>query len=316
MSSSSDIERDVIVASTTRAADGVRLIELRHPYGLALPAWEPGAHIDVILPLGERQYSLVGEVGAPTWTIGVLRETDGRGGSAYLHDTVAEGARLRVRGPRNHFAFQPEEGRSYLFLAGGIGITPIRSMVAAAKAAGVDYLLAYAGRSRATMAFVGELEAGHPDRVAVYAADEGARLDLSRLFETLDPTTVVYCCGPTRLIDAVEAAAGGVELHLERFEAKHLGEPVLHEAFEVELAVSGETLTVPPERSILEVVEEAGVLVLSSCREGTCGTCETVVLEGEVDHRDSILSPQEQAAMDVMYICVSRAACPRLVLEL
>jgi ferredoxin-NADP reductase len=320
MNSSAGIERDVTVVATARAADGVRVIELGHPYGLALPSWEPGAHLDVILPVGERQYSLFGSPSEPTWRIGVLREQDGRGGSAWLHESVEVGATLRVRGPANHFAFTPSPGVPHLFIAGGIGITPLVSMLSSAKAAGIDYRLEYAGRSRGTMAALDELLAEHPGRVTVYAADEGTRLDLDALLASLDPATVIYCCGPARLNDAVEAAvdaaAAGFTLHLERFEAKALGEPVLHESFEVELALSGETLVVPPDRSILSVVEEAGVLVLSSCREGTCGTCETVVLDGEVDHRDSILSPAEQAANSVMYICVSRAACPKLVLEL
>lgn len=315
MSSASDIERDTVVAAIMPAADGVVLIELAHPFGLALPAWQPGAHIDVLLPVGERQYSLMGK-SEPTWTIGVLREVAGRGGSHWLHDTLAVGDTLRVRGPRNHFAFEPIGGTSYLFIAGGIGITPLSSMVAVASAAGVDHMLAYAGRSRSTMALVDELVAAHPGRVAVYAGDEGARIDIERLIASVSDDTVIYCCGPSSLIEAVEAAASDRPLHLERFEARHVGEPVLHEAFEVELADTGLTLKVPPERSILDVVEDAGVLVLSSCREGTCGTCETHVIQGEVDHRDSILSPAEQASNAVMYICVSRAACSRLVLEL
>lgn len=316
MSGSSDIEREVTVVAISHAAHDVLVLELAHPYGLALPAWQPGAHIDVILPIGERQYSMFGEVGAPTWKIGVLREQHGRGGSALIHDTVAVGDKLRVRGPRNHFEFEPDVAHPNLFLAGGIGITPLNSMIAAARDAGVDYRIAYAGRSRDTMALVEQLEADHPGRISVYPGDEGRHLDLAALVGSLAPDTVIYCCGPARLNDGITDAAAGFALHLERFEAKKFGEPLLHEAFEVELALSGETVTVPPERSILEVVEEAGILVLSSCREGTCGTCETVVLEGEVEHRDSILSPDEQAANDKMFICVSRAACPRLVLEL
>jgi ferredoxin len=188
-------------------------------------------------------------------------------------------------------------------------------MIAAAAAAGVEYRLEYAGRSRSTMALT-SLEDEHPGRVAIHAADEGQRLDLAGLFEALPPFTTTYCCGPARLIEAVELAARGRQLKVERFEPKELGAPVLAEPFEVELAFSGLELVVPPERSILDVVEDAGVLVLSSCREGTCGTCETRVMAGEIDHRDSILTPDEQAANDVMYICVSRSAGERLTLEL
>lgn len=305
---------EMTVTRRTEDADGVALIELTADR--PLPRWLPGAHIDVLLPNGDaRQYSLCGTPGSPAWRIGVLREDEGRGGSTWIHDHALEGATLRVAGPRNHFEFTAERGTRYLFIAGGIGITPISAMVEAAAAAGVDYRLEYAGRSRSTMALL-SLEDGHPGRVSVHAADEGQRLDLAELFATLPPFTTTYCCGPARLIEAVEAAARGRQLKVERFEPKELGAPVLAEPFEVELMYSGLELEVPPERSILDVVEEAGVLVLSSCREGTCGTCEVRVMAGEIDHRDSILTPDEQDANDVMYICVSRSAGPKLTLEL
>ncbi|CAN5243868.1 PDR/VanB family oxidoreductase [soil metagenome] len=307
---------DMMIVGRTPAADGVDMFELAPPAGSTLPRWQPGSHIDVILPGGDaRQYSLCGAPDAATWRIGVLREGQGRGGSVWMH-SLSVGDTVRVAGPRNHFEFTPERGTNYLFIAGGIGITPIFSMMAAAAAAGVDYTLDYSGRSLSTMALLDELADAHPGRVNLHAADEGDRLDLDRLFATLKPFTTTYCCGPARLIEAVEVAARGRQLHVERFEPKALGAPVLAEPFEVELVYSGLELTVPPERSILDVVEEAGVLVLSSCREGTCGTCETRVMAGEIDHRDSILTPDEQDAQDVMYICVSRSAGPRLTLEL
>jgi ferredoxin len=193
-------------------------------------------------------------------------------------------------------------------------------MVATADAAGAEWELDYAGRSRRTMAFVDELAGAHPDRVRVHAADEGARLDVTALLAGPPTGTAVYVCGPTRLIDAVEGAAvgwpAGAALHVERFEAKEFGEPVWSEPFEVELALSAETVTVEPGVSVLDAVADAGVVVLSSCRVGTCGTCETPVLEGPVEHRDSVLTPGEQADDTVMMICVSRAAGPRLVLDL
>jgi len=317
MSHLHDAEFDTVVVGKSRVAEGVALIELGAPDGSDLPAWQPGAHIDVAVPGGDvRQYSLCGLNDPVRWRIGVLREPDGRGGSAWLHDSLAVGDTVRVGGPRNHFEFEPARGLNYVFIAGGIGITPISAMLAAAARAGVEYSLQYAGRSRSTMAFADELADAHPGRVGIHASDEGGRLDLVALVSGLKPFSVIYCCGPARLIEAVEAAAAGRQLHVERFEPRHLGEPVLHEAFEVELAITGTTLTVPPDRSILDVVEDSGVLVLSSCQEGTCGTCETTVLAGEVDHRDSILTPYERVANERMYICVSRAACPRLVLEL
>lgn len=315
MSALDDTAFDLNVVGRTETAEGVVLFDLASDR--PLPRWTPGAHIDVILPSGDaRQYSLSGTPGADTWRIGVLKEPDGRGGSVWIHDTVEVGTTVRVAGPRNHFEFVPSPGTSYLFIAGGIGITPIAAMMSAARSAGVEYSLQYAGRARGTMALLDELVDAHPGRVDIHAADEGARLDLAALFADLKPFTTTYCCGPARLIEAVEAAAHGRQLKVERFEPKELGAPVLSEPFEVELAYSGITIEVPPERSVLDVVEEAGVLVLSSCKEGTCGTCETRVMAGEVDHRDSILTPLEQDANDMMYICVSRAAGPGLMLEL
>jgi ferredoxin-NADP reductase len=302
------------------AAEGVVLLDLARPEGGLLRPWAPGAHIDVVLPdgLGERQYSLCGDPAQQdVWRIGVLREDGGRGGSVHLH-SLHEGDPVTVRGPANHFAFQPFPGREYVFVAGGIGITPISAMVRAAEEAGVPWRLVYAGRSRRSMAFLDELLGAFEDRVDVYAGDEGARADVVALLAAA-PDAVVYCCGPNRLIEAVEEACGdrpSGHLRLERFEARVLGAPVWDEPFEVDLLLSGITVTVPPERSILDVVEEAGVLALSSCRVGTCGTCEVPIVDGEVDHRDSVLSPEEQDDGVSMMICVSRAACPRITIEL
>lgn len=307
---------ETVVRSRTIAGDGVVMLELAPTDGSELPAWEPGAHVDVLQPSGlVRQYSLCGEPGAATWRLGVLREEAGRGGSAWLHDRVNPGDVLRLAGPRTHFAF--EAGASpVLFVAGGIGITPIAPMAAVAAATGRDYVLHYAGHA-GRMALVDELRERHGDRLALHVSENGDRMDLRELFATAAPGTIVYCCGPAHLIDAAQDAAAdaGLKFRAERFES-NLTPPVWPEPFEVELALSGITVEVPPERSILEVVEEHGVLVLSSCTEGTCGTCETPVLEGDIDHRDAILTPKERARQDVMFLCVSRAACPRLVLEL
>ena len=321
MSFFSDVERDLVVAGRAPLADGIVGIELVSHNGRDLPAWTPGSHIDLKLGSGlERQYSLCGDLDdRGTWRVAVLLERDGRGGSTYVHERIEPGSRLRVRGPRNHFGFEITPGTRYRFLAGGIGITPLRAMIAVAAEAGADWTLDYAGRSRATMAFADELAAAHPDRVRIHAADEGARLDLQALLGTPRDDTSVYVCGPTRLIEAVEALCEAwppTALHVEHFEAKEFGEPVWQEPFEVEFALSGITAEVPLGKSILDIAEENDVLVLSSCREGTCGTCETPVLEGEVEHRDSVLTPAEQAENRVMMVCVSRAACPRIVLDL
>ncbi|PRX43884.1 ferredoxin-NADP reductase [Prauserella shujinwangii] len=312
-------ERELVLAHREPVADGVVCLTLRAPDGGPLPAWAPGAHLDLLLAEGlERQYSLCGDpADTGAYTVAVLREPEGRGGSAFVHDRLAEGDTVRVRGPRNHFPL--EASARYLFLAGGIGITPIVPMVAEAEARGADWLLVYGGRSRSSMAFADALAAEYGDRVRLHPLDECGPLPLDEVLGTPHPGTAVYCCGPEPLLAAVEqrcVAWGPGALHVERFAPKADADAGPRVAFEVELAVSGRTLPVPPGRSILEVVEDAGVPVLSSCREGTCGTCETEVRAGVPDHRDSLLTDEERAAGETMMICVSRSCGPRLVLEL
>jgi ferredoxin-NADP reductase len=275
-------------------ADDVVAVELRHPEGRELPPWSPGAHVDVVLsPALTRQYSLCGDPGdRSAWRIAVRREPAGRGGSEHVHDRLT---------PR------------YLFIAGGIGITPILPMLAAA---GAPWELHYAGRTAASMPFVSQLIAGHGSRVTLYPEDERGRIDLDPLIGGLDPETLIYCCGPSGMLEAVEKCCArwpGRQLRVERFTPADRDTGT---EFEVELARTGRTLLVPADRSLLDVVEDAGVSVLSSCREGTCGTCETTVLSGAVDHRDSLLTADERAANDTIFLCVSRAADRRLVLDL
>ena len=318
-STSDEVDLTLRVGSRTTGAEGVVVLDLGDPAGADLPAWAPGAHVDLRLPDGlTRQYSLCGDpADRSRWRIAVLREPESRGGSAHVHDALVEGAVVEVRGPRNHFPLGPAP--RYVFVAGGIGITPILPMIDAADTAGAEWELHYGGRSRRSMAFLQSLEEATGQRVTLHPQDEVGLIDLESLLGTPRPGTLVYCCGPEPLLVAVEQRCAGWpegSLHVERFAPKDVGEPVLTGAFEVELALSGLSLTVPPEKSVLQVVEEAGIDVLSSCTEGTCGTCETTVLSGEVDHRDSLLTPAEQAVNDTMFVCVSRAACPRLVLEL
>lgn len=307
----------VAVATREQVADRVVALELEG-IGRPLPNWAPGAHIDVVLPDGrEAQYSLCSQPGAPRWRIAVLRE---RGVSAWLHENAWPGSDLAVRGPSNHFLFAPTAGRRYVFVAGGIGITAILPMLAAAQRAGSPYTLAYAGRTRQAMAFLPEVERDHPGCVEVFAADEGSRLDIpARFGRPPDDPTIVYACGPARMLQQLEesmAAWPVGSLHVERFVAKELGPPVWPDPFAVDLLMSGITVEVAPDQSVLEAVEAAGVLVPSSCRVGTCGTCEVPVVDGEIEHRDSILSIEEQRESRTMMICVSRAACPRITIEL
>ncbi|MCP2167377.1 PDR/VanB family oxidoreductase [Goodfellowiella coeruleoviolacea] len=315
-------ELDLVVARKEVVAEGVVRLTLRHPDGRPLPAWQPGAHLDLVLPNGlVRQYSLCGDPhDLSALRVAVLREAAGRGGSRYVHDTLTEGHQVRIRGPRNHFPLVRAE--RYLFLAGGVGITPILPMVRSVAASGREWHLAYGGRTRTSMAFREELLASYPERVSIHPQDEHGPLDLSSLLAHpgRDATdTAVYCCGPESLLLAVErhcAAWPAGALHVERFSPRATAAEGPRESFEVELARAGRVLTVPAEHSILAVVEQAGVPVLSSCREGTCGTCETTVLSGRPDHRDSVLTDEEKATADVMMICVSRSCSPRLVLDL
>ncbi len=306
------------VTRRARAADGVITLDLSDPAGAALPPWAPGAHIDLELAPGlVRQYSLCGDpADRGRWQIAVLREAAGRGGSAHVHETLHEGTAVTARGPRNHFPLLAAD--HYRFIAGGIGITPIRPMLAAAGQEGREWALAYGGRSQATMAFGAELRERYGTRVRLCPQDETGLLDLAAILGPPRPGTLVYCCGPGPLLDAVaEHCAGWPEgtLHVERF-APPAARAGPEQAVEVELAQSGLTLTVPAGTSILSVVQAAGVPVLSSCTEGTCGTCETAVLAGTPDHRDTVLTEEERAAGDTMMICVSRSVTPALILDL
>lgn len=307
-------EAELVVERRESAADGVLALTLRHPLGEELPAWEPGAHVDVVLgPELERQYSLCGDpADRSAWRIAVLREPEGRGGSARVHEQLGEGDKVRVRGPRNHFRLEP--AARYRFVAGGIGITPILPMLAAAEAAGAQWTLLYGGRTRNSLAFAGEL-ARYGDRVMLRPQDEFGLLDLEAVTGDLPDDALVYCCGPGPLLDAVEARCPAGRLRVERFTPKEQPAAANGE-FEVELAQSGRTVTVGPDVSVLDAIRAAGVEVLFSCTEGTCGTCETDVLDGTPDHRDSVLTDAERESGETMMICVSRCRGKRLVLDL
>ncbi|MEU3274886.1 PDR/VanB family oxidoreductase [Saccharomonospora sp. NPDC006951] len=312
-----DAESLVVTAKRQRA-DGVAELFLAEPQGRRLPDWAPGAHVDLTLPNGlTRQYSLCGDRwDTSVYRVGVLREHQGRGGSAYIHDTLRVGDRVAFGGPRNNFPLVPSA--EYLFIAGGIGITPLLPMIAQADLVGAEWNLLYGGRTRASMAFRDELT-GHGRRVRLVPEDEHGLLDLAAWLGTPRPGVRVYCCGPEALLTATEHACRDWpphSLHTERFAARERGAPVREGPFEVELRRSGTTVTVTPETTVLQAVRAAGAGALSSCREGTCGTCETGVLAGVPDHRDSILADHEREEGDRMFICVSRSCGDRLVLDL
>jgi len=315
-STMTEFETSVVVAAVDRIADDVVLLTLAPGDGSHLPAWTPGAHLDLILE-GDvvRQYSLCGSPGdRDRYRVAVLRAPDSRGGSEAVH-RLAEGDRVQVRGPRNHFPLVASP--RYVFVAGGIGITPMIPMIEEADAAGASWELHYGGRAIQSMAFC-DLLAKYGDRVHLVPQDQSGLLDVTAMLSEPAPDTLVYCCGPEPLLAAVEEqcrAWAPNSFHLERFTARERPEDVEDTAFEVVLQRSGKTLRVDPEVSVFDTMRAAGVSVLGSCLEGICGTCEQTVLEGEVDHRDSVLDEDEQAANDCMMVCVSRARGPRLVLD-
>ncbi len=312
-------EGDLVVQAVDQVADDVAALTLADPSGEALPPWTPGAHIDLMLEPGlVRQYSLCGRPSdGRAIRVAVLKTPDSRGGSAFVHERLRPGSAVRVRGPRNHFPLVTSP--RYLFIAGGIGITPLLPMMAEATAAGADWTLLYGGRSRASMAFAGEL-AAYGDRVTIVPQDELGFPDLDGALGQPRDDTLVYCCGPEGLLTAVEqrcAAWPAGALHVERFAARAADpDEAADKPFELVLARSGRTLTVPAGTSVFDAVQQAGVSVLGSCHEGICGTCEQIVLGGDVDHRDSILTADERARSETMMICVSRCRSDRLTLDL
>lgn len=307
------------VLSRRIASDGVVVLDLGLTDGGDLPEWAAGSHIDVELPNGLiRQYSLCGSPSDRVrWTIGVLREPESRGGSAFIHDILREGVGVKLVGPRNHFSLQPSP--NYIFVAGGIGITPIIPMIEAAEAAGANWTLAYGGHTRASMAFLDKLSV-YGDRVKIQPFDEVGHIDLASLLDQPTADTLVYACGPEPLLVAVEEKCERWphgSLHLERFSAKPLEAPTYEGPFEIEAGRSGQVFTVLPDQSIMEVLEEAGFDVLCSCREGVCGSCETGLLSGRADHRDSVLSDDEKERNDRLMVCISRSRTgERLVLDI
>jgi ferredoxin-NADP reductase len=307
-----EFEADVTVAHVEHPAADVARLTLTAP---GLPAWQPGAHIDLLLGDVTRQYSLCGSpADRDAYRIAALRTPDSRGGSKAVH-ALREGDRVRIRGPRNNFPLIPSP--RYVFVAGGIGITPILPMIEQARAAGADWRLYYGGRTLGSMAFRETLSA-HGDRVHLVPQDRDGLLDLDAILGSPSAGTLVYCCGPEPLLAAVEqrcATWPARTLHLERFTPRTREDPADDEAFEVVLERSGVSVRVPPGVSVLDAMRGAGVSVLGSCLEGICGTCEQGVLAGDVDHRDSVLTDDEREAGDCMMVCVSRSLGPRLVLD-
>jgi len=316
------ISRTVVVESITPLTPEIMRLRLKAPDGRPMPRWLPGSHIDVECgsPELSRQYSLCGDpADAGTLEIAVLREEESRGGSRWVHEAIRPGDRLKIRGPRNHFRFD-ETAKKAIFIAGGIGITPIIAMARRAKELGIDYALHYSGRSRATMAYLDELASLHGERLHVHAKDEGRRNDFTALLAAPEAGTHVYACGPLRMLEALEQCCASWPedaLRIEHFESRRgTLDPSREHAFEVELKDSGITITVPADQTLLDALRGANIDVQSDCGEGLCGSCEVRVLAGKIDHRDVVLTRSEREANNKMMACCSRACGAKLTLEL
>ncbi|MER7692314.1 PDR/VanB family oxidoreductase [Streptomyces sp. NPDC097610] len=299
----------LLVTRHERVADGVVQLRLE---GHGLPRWEPGAHLDLVLPSGlVRQYSLCGDPeDTSSYTVAARLVEDGRGGSREVHEQLGEGMEVEVRGPRNRFPLAPAP--AYVFVAGGIGITPILPMLRAVQDH-AEWRLLYGGRSRASMPFLEEIGKLRGGRVTVVAEDEDGRPDLDALFADVPAGAAVHCCGPEGLMEAVgRRLPDGVALHLERFTPGTSAEG--NGAFEVELRRSGRTVSVAADTTVLAAVRAELPDTAYSCEQGFCGTCQQRVLDGEIEHRDELLTDTERG--DSMLICVSRALGDRLVLDM
>lgn len=318
---------DVLVTQVRSEAQDVVSVVLSPADGKELPGWAPGAHIDLTLPSGKvRQYSLCGSpADRGSYTIAVLHERTGRGGSRELHEGGLAGRRLRLRGPRNHFALVDAE--HYLFLAGGIGVTPLVPMVQRIAATGASWELWYGGRSRSAMPFADRLKDLGPERVHLLPQDEAGTPPVRDLVERAPTHAAIYCCGPAAMIRAVADACAGAgrtgDLHVERFgpvpapdTEETPADRTAPRPFTVELRRSRRVLAVPVGRTLLDVVRDVVPAVPYSCEDGYCGSCETRVLAGTPEHHDTVLSDDERRIGETMMICVGRARGERLVLDL
>ena len=315
------------VISEALVAPNIKLIELENAGG-SLPPYGPGAHIKIELPNdnlngGTRHYSLINlepdlnTGGSPdNYRLGVLLEEQSTGGSAYIHG-LKVGDQITCQLPSNDFPLGTDDNP--LLIAGGIGITPIASMVSELLRNERRFEFHYAGRSSDSLAFIPELQANAGDLLELHFDDQENALDLPRLFEAIDTRRHVYVCGPKGMIEATKQAAemAGIpaeQIHFELF--TNDANLASDDSFEVEISSTGAVFIVPAGRSIIDVLEDEGIDLMYDCQRGDCGICQTNVLSGSPDHRDVVLSEDEKASGDVMQICVSRAKSKRLVLEI
>lgn len=304
------------------AAHDVNLYEFAPLDGASLAGFKPGAHIDIELPNGIiRQYSLISSGPAPDrYTVGVKRDPNSRGGSRFMHDELRVGQIVTIKGPRNNFRLD-EDAKHTVLIAGGIGITPIWCMVQRLLTLGGDgrsWALHYSCRTRAEAAFVAELEQ-HPEVHFNFDDETGHVLDIAAAIASAPRTAHLYCCGPAPMLAAFEAAVAAAnwpaeQKHVEYFTAKDTSAPT--GGFVVELSRSGKEFVIPPGKSILSVLRDAGVDAPYSCEQGICGACETRVISGIPEHHDSVLTAAEREANKTMMICCGGSKSERLVLDL
>ncbi len=311
----------VRVAERREEAEGIVGLVLAPLPGASLPPYEPGAHIDLKMPNGMiRQYSLCGQVDDTTvYELGILLETAGRGGSRHVHEEVKVGDVLEISAPRNLFALVP--GEPALLFAGGIGITPIIAMADHLARSGTPYALHYCARTHARIAFRERIAHSHAPHHVHYHFDDvpQTRLDMARVLAEADPQAHLYACGPAGFMDFVIGAARAAGWPEARLHVEHFSAPAVQDtgdAFEIEIAGTGQIVPVASGQSAATALAEAGIEVPLSCEQGICGTCLTTVLAGVPDHRDMYLSAAEQAANDCFTPCCSRARTPRLVIEI
>jgi len=309
------------VHSITHAAEGILYFDVRSLDGQSLPTFDPGAHVSLHLPGGlVRSYSLMNRpCDHGRYLLGIKREPQSKGGSAWMHDVARVGTTLEVGPPLNHFALATGATHSVL-IAGGIGITPLWSMVQQLEGSGASWELHYRARSRSSAALLEEL--GMPslrDRVHLSFSDDpsSGRLDIAQVVGRAPNGTHLYCCGPTSMVDTFQGACASKNpenVHFEYFASKEA--PATEGGFTVRLAKSGTSVPVSSGQTILDSLKACGVSVPSSCQQGVCGACETRVLAGKPDHRDLVLSDAEKEAGLTMIICCSGSLTDVLELDL
>lgn len=318
-SSTSSPSDTLIVSARDQVADDVVLISLTRADGGRLPNWTPGAHIDLILPSGAtRQYSLCGDRWEPyIYQIAVQKNDNGRGGSSEVHSVLRPGTTAQFGGPRNNFRMSP--AAHYRFIAGGIGITPLLPMIRQAHQLGAEWQLLYLGRDIGRLAFREELSALYRDNVEVHASGSSGRRDIRAWLSDLPEKTLIYACGPEPLLHEAEtlrATFSPAQIRTERFSAQTENETSHAEPYEVVLKETGRTVPAEDHQTIAEALHSAGIDIVTSCGQGVCGTCETTVLDGQPEHRDSILEEDERQDNTCVFPCVSRSGSRRLVIDL